>query len=214
MIISRFGVELVRITEKHIELVRQKRNTPSIRDFMEYREYITEDMQQKWFHSLSFTDDFYFVIKSNKEQVGLIHTSSIDWDKKEGHSGLFVWNEKLLGTHIPVLASLNMVDFFFCFTHLDRIYAKVMASNEVAVRYNEKLGFKLLPGQEGKAFQQYVLEKSDYRECAQYLHDLAKELGNENFSVQIESDLLERMKEIGAMDTSALAEKETFSVVY
>ena len=58
-----YGVKLVQLTEDKIELVRQWRNSDKIKKYMEYRDYISPEMQQKWFNKISnTTNDFFFII--------------------------------------------------------------------------------------------------------------------------------------------------------
>lgn len=194
MHITRFGIRLERLKEEQIETVREWRNSWEIRSFMEFQELITAEMQRKWFDSLDPLRDFYFVIHACDEPVGLIHTSGIDWKLKTGHSGLFIWKKELQGSHIPVLASLAMVDFFFIFCTLEKLFAKVMSGNAVAVRYNTQLGFKPFEAPDHKLFLQYVLEKNDYFKSTLHLHRMAEAIGGKKQEVVIESGLLKSMK--------------------
>src|SRR5688500_1494508 len=102
MHISRYDTKLTRLQDDEIEMVRRWRNAPEIRDYMEFRQYITTQMQRQWFFSLDPLKDFYFVIEYNRSPVGLIHNSEVDWKKKSGNAGLFIWEKKLLGTYVPV----------------------------------------------------------------------------------------------------------------
>lgn len=199
MIITRYGIKLIKIREEHIEEVRKWRNSPSISGFMEYQEYITVAMQKKWFQSLDELTDFFFVIEYGGKMMGLIHTSAIDWDKKEGHSGLFIWDKKFQSTHIPVLASLSMVDFFFYVCSLETIYAKVKHSNHVAVEYNKKLGFKLNQPADNREFQEYKLEKKDYLESTEKLHLLAEEVEHSLYEIRMRKPLYELLESAGAL---------------
>ncbi|HXH17975.1 MAG TPA: GNAT family N-acetyltransferase [Chitinophagales bacterium] len=205
MHIRRFGIRLTRLKEEHIEMVRNWRNSDEIRSFMEFQDYITPAMQQKWFHSLDRLRDFYFVIEHRNEPVGLIHTSGIDWKNKHGHSGLFVWKKDLLGSHVPVLASLAMVDFFFLFCTLEKLYAKVMQGNAVAVKYNAQLGFKPAEKPDGKPFLQYLLSKDDYFTTTAHLHEMAESVSDGVNEVVIENSLLREMKTANALSFESKA---------
>lgn len=202
MQISRFGIQLVRLSEEHIEMVRGWRNAPEIRDFMEYREHITAEMQSKWFHALDPVRDFYFLIYYNSEAVGLIHTSDIDWQKRTGHAGLFIRKSALLGSHVPVLASLTMVDFFFCFCGLKKIFAKVMQANPVAVKYNRSLGFMPSEDNAGKKFIEYFLTHDNYSKSTSRLHQLAETVGTADYEIKMENELIEQLKTVDAVNPS------------
>jgi len=199
MHIRRFGIRLTRLKDDQIEMVRHWRNAQEIRSFMEFQEYITPEMQRNWFQSLDKLHDFYFVIELRDEPVGLIHTSAIDWQQKTGNAGLFIWKKEILGSHVPVLASLTMVDFFFGFCTLEKLYAKVMSDNPVAIKYNAQLGFKLADEADHKTFLHYLLKKQDYFKSTEQLHNMAELVGGERHEIVIESDLLNELKNSGAI---------------
>lgn len=200
MRIIRYGITLSRLTEDRIETVRKWRNEPSIRNFMEFREYITPQMQLKWFRSLVPLNDFYFIIEYHNEPVGLIHTAHIDWEKKTGDAGLFIRKDELLGTHVPVLASLSMVDFFFSFCNLETITAKVMEENQVAIKYNMSLGFKPTEIVTGEHFRRYVLTRDDYFATTPRLHAMTKAMHDNKNVVEMNSVFFEKLQAINAVN--------------
>lgn len=188
MIISKYGIRLVRVKETHIETLRQWRNSDQISRFMEYKEYITPEMQQRWFLSLGAISDFYFMIEYNGKQVGMIHASHVNWREATGEAGLFIYEQNLQSTYIPVMASLAMVDVFFGLFRLERLYAKVMSGNKVAEKYNTNLGFKKMPGQEGQSFQRYELKREDYYQTTIKLRETANHIGGKDVSVLLEQN--------------------------
>lgn len=207
MHIRKYGITLARLTQNRIELVRQWRNAPHIQSFMEYRKTITQAMQKKWFAGLNPVSDFYFVIEYQNEPVGLIHTSGIDWQEKSGHSGLFIYKQQLLGTPVPVLASLSMVDFFFHCCTLNALHAKVMDENPVAIKYNAQLGFKPSEPTAGNGFRNYSLTASDYSIATKRLHLLTKSLHNEPWWIELERPLFEKLNSSDALQNTCIAEK-------
>lgn len=162
MIITGFGVVLVRLQRKDIEMVRNYRNSAAISRFMEYRKEISPGEQEKWFASIDNKFNNYFLIHHKDEQVGLIYGADIDWEKKEtGNGGIFIWKEALLETHVPLAASLLLTEISFLLG-LERTYIKVLRDNTRAISYNLNLGYELLPGQENVENQRYVLRKENY----------------------------------------------------
>lgn len=211
MRISKYGITLARLTHERIEMVRQWRNSPHISRFMEYREAITPAMQEQWFARLNPVSDFYFIIEYQEEPVGLIHTSGINWQEKSGHSGLFIYKQQLLGTQIPVLASLSMVDFFFHCCTLETLYAKVMEDNPVAIKYNTNLGFKPSEPLTGKRFRYYSLSKPDYVASTAHLHQLTKSLHDKLFRVEMEHPLYEQLLTLHVLQHSSF--EKTFHII-
>lgn len=162
MIISAYGILLQRLQEADIELVRQKRNSPEIQRFMEYREEITPEMQLKWFRSVNNEFNNYFLIISGNQKVGMVYGAGIDWDKKEtANGGIFIWDETIRGTQIPLAASLLLTDLSFLLG-FERTYIKVLKTNSAAIAYDLNLGYTLLPGQENVLNQKYVLTEKNY----------------------------------------------------
>lgn len=174
MKIQGVGVDLLRLRKEHIELLRYWRNHPDIVVFMDYRTFITEEMQLKWFENLDATKDFYFIISFEKKDIGLIHLSDISWQNKSGHAGLFIWDQKYWNTQVPVFASMHLISFAFEFLGLEKLIAKVMHSNSTAIRYNTSLGFKAVNKFENYSI--YELEEADasYEKLKKRLSKLSK----------------------------------------
>lgn len=162
MIISRYGINLINVKPEHLELIRYWRNTDKIKRVMEFTDFITETMQVEWYKSLNATSDFYFIIEQKGVFAGLIHANKIDWKNKKAHSGLFIWEDTFLGSPIPVMASLNLLDTFFQLFGINEIEAKVKHDNFVALAYNKFLGFQEKGIAENKEFLLVSLLKNDY----------------------------------------------------
>ncbi len=178
MLISNFGITLSQLTLEDIELVRYWRNSKDISRFMEYKKFITEEEQKKWFNSLDPASDFYFLINYKGVKVGLIHTSHINRNEKTADAGLFIWDKNYLGTHIPVLASLAMLEYFFETFGLEKYFAKVGRENKVATQYNAALGFKLHEKSKENDFDFYVLEKENYLRASEKLKKFASTISS------------------------------------
>jgi RimJ/RimL family protein N-acetyltransferase len=48
---------------------------------------------------------------------------------------MFIYEEKYVGSPIPVMASTLLLDFFLPVFKLQQVFAKVLASNERAMKY-------------------------------------------------------------------------------
>ncbi len=196
MIIRNFGITLSQLTLEDIELVRYWRNSKEISSVMEYQKFITEEEQKKWYNSLNPLSDFYFLINYKGVKVGLIHTSNISWKDKTADAGLFIWDKDYLGTHIPVLASLAMLECFFENFRLQDYFAKVSRENSVAVRYNLTLGFRLHETSNDSSFDIYVLEKENYLKASEKLKRFAATISNEKPQLQILPELLNELQKL------------------
>lgn len=161
MILRGYGVELIRLRHEDIELVREHRNSPAIQSRMEFREYITPEMQEEWFASLDATHSHYYIVVHEGRKKGLVNGAKLDWEKRETHSGgIFMWDETG-GPQVPLGASLLLTDLSFILG-LERTYIKVLRDNHTAINYNLQLGYELLPDQEHVNNREYVLTEAKY----------------------------------------------------
>ncbi|MGL4599392.1 MAG: hypothetical protein ACRCYO_17850, partial [Bacteroidia bacterium] len=64
MILYGYCIELVRLQQEHLELLRTHRNAENVNRFMEFREHITITMQQEWFERINNRNNNYFLIRS------------------------------------------------------------------------------------------------------------------------------------------------------
>lgn len=141
MIYTQYGIELIRLEEENIEMLRQWRNAPEIVKNMEFQEYITAEMQANWFHKINDINNFYFLIKKDDKWLGMIHLSAINYHKNTGDAGIFISNQSYINTSIPAHSSFALLDFAFDDLKLKTIYIKVHKNNKKALKYNQHLGF-------------------------------------------------------------------------
>lgn len=186
MIVRGYDVSMERLKEADIELVREKRNSQTVSQFMEYREHISADMQLQWFHSISNIHNLYYVISYNNKKVGLVNGAKIDWNKMETTSGgIFIWEPDLWNTFVPLMANLVMMEISI-FLGLKRSYVKILKDNKQAIHYNTMLGYKLMPDQENVYNQNYVLEPESYLEKTAGIRKYLDKLYGNTFDLVID----------------------------
>ena len=169
MRLQKYGIELVRIREEHLELVREWRNSEKIRNNMIYREYITSEMQSDWFKSINNYDNFYYIIYFKDEAVGLINNKNTDRSVGSSDSGLFLYNEKYYDTHIPIAASFILIEIGFYLLRGNDVKIQVLRSNKKAMEYNLKIGFELKEENPEKEFSDYILTLDSFTRKTQKL---------------------------------------------
>lgn len=161
-VITKYGITLKPLTHDKIELVRQWRNSPKIQQFMEYRQEITQEMQERWFEKISTSGrDFFFIMVFEDKEVGLINIKDVDFEKKEGEPGIFIWDDEFLNGGASFRASLARNDYAWDVLKLERLVSHVLSDNKRAIRYNKMQGFVMAPDQEGLYNQKYILEKEN-----------------------------------------------------
>lgn len=143
--LSGYGITLTRLDEAHLELVREKRNSAEMQGYMVYREYITKEMQQRWFASINNRHNFYSVIHYEGEPIGLSHTKNVDWETMSGEGGMMIWSRQHQNSNVPFLAALLGTDWMFEQLGLREIVARVLKHNKRALRYDRALGYVFEP---------------------------------------------------------------------
>ncbi len=144
MIIEKYGIRLIRLTEDDLELLREKRNSPDIQERMFYQEYISKDNQKKWFQSINNERHYYFIIEHKGLKIGLINGIIQSFETRSAEGGLFIWDKNYWGTHVPVIASICMADLTFFIMGMKKTRAEVRADNPAVVKYNLQLGYHVI----------------------------------------------------------------------
>ncbi len=189
MKIHRHTICLHRLEHHQLELIRHWRNHTLVARHMEYKEYITKDMQAEWFIKINNPNHFFFVIEHNNTPLGLINTSTIDYKNATADTGLFVWHENYLHSHIPTLASLAMLDVFFYAMDIKTVFAKIKYENTEAQQYNASLGFKHKERCPNPQFGLYMLTPALYETSANELINAACKLYGNTTLIEFNGNL-------------------------
>ncbi|MBU1009745.1 MAG: GNAT family N-acetyltransferase [Bacteroidetes bacterium] len=155
MIFKRKDLTMRRLEEGDIELVRLHRNSAFIRQYMDYREEITPEMQLKWFHSINNNENLYLFIEYKGDPIGLVNAKNISWDNLTTEGGIFIWDKRYINSPVALLTAMTFGELAANVFHL-RAIARILKTNKRAIRYNKLIGFELAEGQEHKINQLYV----------------------------------------------------------
>ena len=155
------NIVLELLSENKIELVRNWRNSPEILANMQYKAIISKDEQIKWFNELQKENCYYFMVKANEKDAGLIHINKINELEKTAEVGLFIGEKDFVGTGIALYASSLLLSFAFEKLQLKKLKAKVNSSNKIAIDYNGFLGFEFFEKLD-EQFNYYELTKETY----------------------------------------------------
>lgn len=170
MIVKRYGISLHRVQHGDIELIRAARNREDIRSRMFEQTLISSEQQEAWFRSIDNMHNYYFLIFHQDKPIGLIHAKDVDLEKGEGESGMFIWEQSLLGTAIPAKASICFMEVAFSLLLAERAYIKIREDNPQAYRYNMAMGYVPAP-ERGKEY--LVLTRDVYESRIPALRKLA-----------------------------------------
>lgn len=130
------------IQESEVELMRQWRNTPSIRKNMYTRQEIGETEHLAWWERLKQREDQrYFMYESQGEPLGVVAFVSIDPLSSNASWAFYASPDAPRGTgsRMEFLA----LDYAFTDLCLHKLYCEVLAFNEAVIRLHEKFGFSV-----------------------------------------------------------------------
>ncbi|MBC7696043.1 MAG: GNAT family N-acetyltransferase [Burkholderiales bacterium] len=193
MIVEQYGLTYLRVTEQDLETLRYWRNQSFIRDTMQFKEYITPQMQRDWFNRINNKYNYYFIIKDNNKKIGLINCKDASPDTKLAEGGIFIWDNQYWGTSIPVFASLTMLQAVFeIFKSGEESIATVAKSNRVALRFNEMLGYEIKSMTEDGYYKLHLSREKYFSHCKKLIKAASiYNPANSKFIVHAkESDLL------------------------
>lgn len=177
MIIESNGIIIERLREKDIELVREWRNSKFVKQYMNYRDFITAEMQKEWFNSINNFNNFYFMISYKGEKVGLGNIKNVNWEKREGEAGIFITKQKLIGSILPVVGSLTLSDIVFQIFRFNRVLAQIRQDNPRSKKLSKIMGSRLAEGQEGLESQLYYLSPENFYRYTKKFFMLMKPMG-------------------------------------
>lgn len=168
MVISKFGIDLRRITEKDLETIRVWRNQEFVRKNMQFSSEIGEHEQQQWYANLDQAMNHYFIFGAKGLEVGLIHLKNIDGIKQTAEAGIFIGNRQYLNHPIAVIATMVLMDYAFETLQLKELTAKMNETNEKVVKFNMGLGYKFTNKYDEK-FSYYRVTYNDYLDATKKL---------------------------------------------
>lgn len=165
MQLAAYGIVLKPLREADLELVRCWRNAEHVKLHMQYRDHITESMQQSWFRSLDKTCNYYFMIQKESEKIGVVNLKDIDWNRKTAEAGIFIGEENYLNTLVPILATVSVMEYAFESLQLKSLKAKIASANLKAILFNESIGYQKQENQPGEGFDYYSTNELLFREA-------------------------------------------------
>ncbi|MFA5416815.1 MAG: GNAT family N-acetyltransferase [Bacteroidales bacterium] len=211
MIVKKGNLVFRRLTIDDIELVRNWRNSSHINQYMEYREYITPEMQERWFNSINNQNNLYFIVEFNDEKIGVFNGKDIDWDNGTMETGIFIADEKYLNTEIPLMAVLTFGELGLRVFNMNS-NAHILKSNHRAIRFNKLLGFELCEGQDSLENQLYKLNKERFFKSVKLLRPTLQKLmkGKETLIIFNKNDIDNGLKDFlfNKIDSSTIIKIE------
>jgi diamine N-acetyltransferase len=166
--LSGYQVELLPMTQAHQSQMRSWRNQDEIRQQMLSDEMISEEQQQAWFKKTRLDPkQLHWVIKFRDQLIGATNVKSLETGKTAEQAsllepGLYIGERRYQGNIVAFAPTLAMYDFCFEQLGTKRFRAVVKRSNQNALSYNQKLGYKIV---EDNALSVLELDVENYRQA-------------------------------------------------
>lgn len=165
-----FEFELLQ--REDIETLRAWRNHRHNSQWFEYQKQISKGDQILWYEQLDSTKDQYYTLKKNGKISAFFHLRHSAEHNKTAECGLITNPKDAIGNGSLLPGSLYLMEIAFEELQLDKLFAKVKQTNELAIRYNLDLGFTTLPLKQSNDFCWMVLTLETYHEKKKKLTEL------------------------------------------
>lgn len=176
IVLNGYQVDLLPVEASHTEKMRIWRNSERVNQQMLTQDSISKAQQAKWFENLASKHaERHYVIQYKNTLIGACniksHPKAVDIGKSEAYEmGLYIGDERYSGNIIAFAPTLVLNDY--CFNELGAAYlhAVVKSTNDNALRYNEKLGYK--KNKISGDFVELTLTQGDYEQTSLPLKQL------------------------------------------
>lgn len=139
------------LEEKELDLVLRWRNAPQIREHMFTDHQITKEEHYAWFAKNKLNNDQLALLFVYKNQpLGFVHFSQLDRKNGTCSWGFYIGEQNRppkSGTVMGYLALTHLFDTY----GMSKLYAEVLDSNVISLRYHHKMGFR----EEGRLRKQW-----------------------------------------------------------
>ena len=138
-------IELINFINTSLEekkMILKWRNHPNIKKWMYNQKEISLDSHLNFIESLkSFKDKIYFLVKMNKEYIGVIDFTSIDYKNKSTCFGLYS-NPYNKTAGIGTILLKTIIDYAFNSLNMNILKLEVFEINKKALNLYKKFNFK------------------------------------------------------------------------
>ena len=144
LIDSSAGIYLRPMTHEDTDLIVTWRNSNEVRKKFIYQDLFTREGHESWIKNMVETGKVIQMIICSlvgDKPLGSVYIRDIDRQHCKAEYGIFIGERSARGRGVGTAAARLMLDYCFREEKLHRIYLRVFASNEQAVRSYEKAGF-------------------------------------------------------------------------
>jgi len=141
--------------EEHISILNI-RNSDYVRLNMKSSEIIKIENHIKWVEKLLLDkSDIYYCVFNNKEIVGAIYVTTINYEKKTSSWGLYF--KAKINPFISSISTYLLIDRVFNFYQLNTLNLEVNKKNNAAYQFDLSFGFNLTDDKIENEEEYYVM---------------------------------------------------------
>ncbi len=141
---ERVGIYLRLMTPEDTDLIVGWRNSDAVRKNFIYQELFTREGHENWIHTQVETGRVVQTIicdLNGDRPLGSVYIRDIDRQHGKAEYGIFIGEPDARGRGVGTAAASLMLRYCFEEEKLHRVYLRVLAGNEQAIRSYEKAGF-------------------------------------------------------------------------
>lgn len=138
------GIYLREMTYEDTENIVNWRNSDSVRKNFIYQARFTKESHENWIRTMVETGKVVQMMiceTATKKAVGSVYVRDIDRTHHKGEYGIFIGEASARGRGYGTAAARLMIRYCFEELGLHRLFLRVYADNEQAIRSYEKGGF-------------------------------------------------------------------------
>jgi len=143
------SVELINFTNltyEEVEMIRELRNHPDVKKWMYNDKDITKEEHLNFMSRLKIDErNFYYLVKNNNLNVGVIYLNKVDFYNRNAYFGLYA-NQFGKTPYTAVVLEKALLKLAFEVASLHTLKLEVIENNERAIKFYKRIGFK----EEGK----------------------------------------------------------------
>lgn len=118
------------------------RNTAFVNTNFIFREPFTTEIHEKWIRDKVETgSSIQYIIEVNNLPVGSIFLKDVDSANEKAEFGIFIGDEQYINKGVGTIATKLLLNKAFGCKKLHKIYLRVFANNQRALKSYEKNGF-------------------------------------------------------------------------
>lgn len=139
------GIYLRPMTYEDTDLVVKWRNTDAVRKNFIYQALFTRESHENWIRTKVETGEVAQMIiceAGTDKPVGSVYIRDIDRNHQKAEYGIFIGEEDARGKGYGTSAARLMIRYSFEELGLHRLFLRVYADNQQAIRSYEKAGFE------------------------------------------------------------------------